>query len=95
MEKSNFKSFLASYSEAKKELNTYEQVRVQTLNMINLASLKGVPFEFSLSFAKSILTKESPSDLKKTRSGRFSIYYCLLYIRRQYLKDYNERKKGK
>lgn len=95
MEKSNFKSFLTSYKECKKELNTYEQVRVQTLNMINLAVLKGVPFEFSLSFAKSILTKERPENLPQTKSGRFSIYYCLLYIRRQYLKDYNERKKGK
>lgn len=95
MEKSNFKNFLASYKEAKKELNTYEQVRVRTLNIINLASLKGIPFEFSISFVKSILTKESPSDLKKTRSGKYSVYYCLLYIRRQHLKDFSERKKCK
>lgn len=94
-EKSNFASFLASYKEAKKEMCTYEQVRVQCLNIINLANLKGSPFEFSQNFAKAVLAKDCPEDLKKTRSGKYCVYYCLLYIRRQFLKDYSERKKTK
>lgn len=93
--KSNFKSFLASYQEAKKEMNTYTQVRVQTLNVINLANLKGSPFEFSLSFAKAVLAKDCPSDIPQTKSGKYSVYYCLLYIRRQFMKDFKERKKTK
>lgn len=86
-----FKRFLTSYQEAKKELSSYAQVRVATLNVISLAKLKGVPFDFSIEFSKGVLPNgEAPADLSKTKSGKYTIYYALLYIRRAFE---NARKK--
>lgn len=83
--KSNFKNFLQSYKIAKRELSSYSQVRVACLNVISLAKLKGTPFDFSLEFAKGTLPSgEAPADLPVTKTGKYNIYYCLLYIRRQF-----------
>lgn len=82
---SNFKKFLQSYQVAKKEMSSYSQVRVATLNIISLAKLKGQPFDFANEFAKSVLPNgEAPVDLPVTKTGKYSVYYCLLYIRRQF-----------
>lgn len=84
-EKSNFKKFLQSYQVAKKEMSSYSQVRVATLNIISLAKLKGQPFDFASEFAKTALPNgEAPVDLPVTKTGKYCVYYCLLYIRRQF-----------
>lgn len=82
----NFKSFLQSYQVARKEMSSYSQVRVATLNIISLAKLKGQPFDFASEFAKSVLPNgEAPSDLPVTKTGKYCIYFCLLYIRRRFI----------
>lgn len=66
-------------------MSSYSQVRVATLNVVSLAKLKGVPFDFSNEFAKGVLPNgEAPADLSVTKTGKYTIYYCLLYIRRQF-----------
>lgn len=81
----NFKNFLQSYRTAKKEMSSYSQVRVAVLNVISLAKLKGVPFNFGVEFAKRALPfGKAPADLPVTKTGKYNIYNSLLYIRRQF-----------